>query len=83
MIGTCTFNIAVCNCYFQMIEQVHVPTDVETLTKQPWFTPEYQHQVDYVVSLLADLPPLSSVVITLANSILTELFTHHGRLCYV
>ena len=62
-----------------MIGQVHVPTDVETLVKQPWFTPKYGKQVDFVVNLLAGLPPLSSVVVTSANSILTELFTHHGR----
>ncbi|XP_072031284.1 N-acetylglutamate synthase, mitochondrial-like [Amphiura filiformis] len=60
------------------IGQVHVPTDIEKLVKKPWFAPKYGQQVEFVVNLLAGLPPLSSVVVTSANSILAELFTHHG-----
>ncbi len=36
-------------------------------------------QIDYVGTLLESLPRESSVVLTSAEKILVELFTHHGK----
>ena len=40
---------------------------------------DVQSRVHYIGNLLSSLPEQSSVVITSAASLLTELFTHHGK----
>lgn len=61
------------------MKHVHVPADVEAISSQKWCDPLYQEKLQSISALLAVLPPLSSVVITSANTILAELFTHHGK----
>lgn len=62
----------------KVIKHVHVPADVEAISSQKWCDSKYQEKLKSISSVLAVLPPLSSVVITSANTILAELFTHHG-----
>ncbi|XP_078621850.1 N-acetylglutamate synthase, mitochondrial-like isoform X2 [Branchiostoma floridae x Branchiostoma japonicum] len=60
------------------VVQVNLPADLESLLQQPWCTPAIKKKVLRISELLNKLPPESSVVITSANAVLTELFTHHG-----
>ncbi|XP_078621851.1 N-acetylglutamate synthase, mitochondrial-like isoform X3 [Branchiostoma floridae x Branchiostoma japonicum] len=62
----------------QTVVQVNLPADLESLLQQPWCTPAIKKKVLRISELLNKLPPESSVVITSANAVLTELFTHHG-----
>ncbi|XP_022102624.1 N-acetylglutamate synthase, mitochondrial-like isoform X3 [Acanthaster planci] len=61
----------------RIIEEVHIPADLDALMKQSCSSQDHKTK-ELVCGLVADLPPLSSVVITSAKTILTELFTHHG-----
>ncbi|XP_038048735.1 N-acetylglutamate synthase, mitochondrial-like [Patiria miniata] len=61
----------------KIIEEVHIPADLDALMKQSCSSQDHRTK-ELVSGLVADLPPLSSVVITSARTILTELFTHHG-----
>ncbi|XP_066264406.1 N-acetylglutamate synthase, mitochondrial-like isoform X2 [Branchiostoma lanceolatum] len=60
------------------VVQVNLPADLENLLQQPWCTAAIKKKVMRISELLNKLPPESSVVITSANAVLTELFTHHG-----
>ncbi|XP_019636459.1 PREDICTED: N-acetylglutamate synthase, mitochondrial-like isoform X1 [Branchiostoma belcheri] len=62
----------------QTVVQVNLPADLENLLQQPWCTLAIKQKVLRISELLNKLPPESSVVITSANAVLTELFTHHG-----
>ncbi|XP_063953050.1 N-acetylglutamate synthase, mitochondrial-like [Lytechinus pictus] len=62
----------------EVIPQVHVPADVESLVDEPWCTDTCQHRIHDISTMLQALPSMSSVVITSPESILAELFTHHG-----
>lgn len=62
----------------EVIPQVHVPADVESLVDEPWCTDTCQNRIQDISTMLEALPSMSSVVITSPESILAELFTHHG-----
>ncbi|CAH1790083.1 unnamed protein product [Owenia fusiformis] len=62
----------------QVIPNVNLPGDLSNMNHQPWITPELKEKIMKISDLLNKLPTESSVVITSANKILTELFTHHG-----
>ncbi|XP_013412506.1 N-acetylglutamate synthase, mitochondrial [Lingula anatina] len=59
----------------EVIPNVNLPLDLETCNSKPWCD---IRKVQQISSLLHSLPAQSSVVITSAGAILTELFTHQG-----
>ncbi|XP_072181173.1 N-acetylglutamate synthase, mitochondrial-like [Diadema setosum] len=62
----------------EVIPQVHVPADVDSMIEEPWCTNSCQNRIQYIATMLHDLPAMSSVVITSPDALLAELFTHHG-----
>ncbi|XP_033096679.1 N-acetylglutamate synthase, mitochondrial-like [Anneissia japonica] len=61
-----------------VIGEILIPGDLEKLMKEAWYTKAIENKVDTMVTLLEQLPSTSSVVITSATTLLTELFTRHG-----
>ncbi|KAK2561609.1 N-acetylglutamate synthase [Acropora cervicornis] len=68
-----------------ILGNVSVSDDLEFLLKQPWHSETTLQQVILIAKLLHTLPESSSAVITSADSIIQELFTHKdnrkGRPC--
>ncbi|XP_077997626.1 N-acetylglutamate synthase, mitochondrial-like [Glandiceps talaboti] len=62
----------------QVIANVNLPADFEQLVKQPWCSEFMKYKVGRITKLLNHLPSQSSIVITSADTLLTELFTHRG-----
>ncbi|RUS79211.1 hypothetical protein EGW08_013040 [Elysia chlorotica] len=62
----------------KVIANINLPTDLDTVEQKPWRTPDKVEMMIKVNSLLADLPGESSVVITSADTMLRELFSHRG-----
>ncbi|XP_015772142.1 PREDICTED: N-acetylglutamate synthase, mitochondrial-like [Acropora digitifera] len=63
---------------WQILGNVSVSDDLEFLLKQPWHSETTLQQVILIAKLLHTLPESSSAVITSADSIIQELFTHKG-----
>ena len=63
----------------RVIEQVNFPTDYLTATFLPWCDNRTYATLGNINNLLKKLPFTSSVVITSADSVLQELFTHKGK----
>lgn len=61
-----------------VVGNVNVADDLESLLQQPWYTETTREQVVSIAELLNTLPMYSSAVITSADSLITELFTHNG-----
>lgn len=61
-----------------VIGNVNVADDLECLLQQPWHTDTTRKQVISIAKLLNTLPEYSSAVITSADSLIPELFTHNG-----
>lgn len=61
-----------------VLGNVNVVDDVASLIQQPWHTETTLKQVILIAKLLSTLPEYSSAVITSADSLITELFTHKG-----
>lgn len=61
-----------------VLGNVNVADDLEDLLQQPWHTNKTAKQVISISKLLNTLPEYSSAVITSADSLITELFTHKG-----
>lgn len=61
-----------------ILGNVSVSDDLEFLLKQPWHSETTLQQVILIAKLLHTLPESSSAVITSADSIIQELFTHKG-----
>lgn len=61
-----------------VLGNVNVADDLEYLLRQPWHSETTLQQVISIAKLLRTLPEYSSAVITSADSIIPELFTHKG-----
>jgi len=61
-----------------VLGNVNVAGDLGHLLHQPWHTETTIKQVVSISKLLNTLPEYSSAVITSADSLITELFTHKG-----
>ncbi|KAI0228499.1 N-acetylglutamate synthase, mitochondrial [Lamellibrachia satsuma] len=62
----------------EVIANINLPVTLDSAFDKPWCTPEIKHRIHYIAFLVNLLPSHSSVVITSATKLLTELFTHHG-----
>ncbi|GFR95140.1 N-acetylglutamate synthase, mitochondrial-like [Elysia marginata] len=62
----------------KVIANINLPSDLNTVEQKPWNTPDKVEMMEKVNNLLADLPTESSVVITSADTMLRELFSHRG-----
>lgn len=61
-----------------VLGNVNIADDLESLLQQPWHTETTRKQVISISKLLNTLPEYSSAVITGADSLIAELFTHNG-----
>ncbi|KAM6905420.1 N-acetylglutamate synthase, mitochondrial [Xenentodon cancila] len=57
---------------------VSLPTDLPSLSTATWLSAAERRRVTTIARLLNQLPTESSAVITSANTLLTELFSHRG-----
>ncbi|CAG5130392.1 unnamed protein product [Candidula unifasciata] len=62
----------------KVIANINLPSDLATASQKDWCTPEIVDTMARVNKLLTDLPSESSVVITSADTLLRELFSHRG-----
>ncbi|XP_059167219.1 N-acetylglutamate synthase, mitochondrial-like [Physella acuta] len=62
----------------KVIPNVNLPIDLETAEQKSWYRPDIMSTMMYVCKLLGELPIDSSVVITSADTMLRELFSHRG-----
>ena len=63
----------------RVIEVINLPYDLESSSHLPWCDRKTKLRMANINSLLEKLPFTSSVVITSADTVLNELFTHKGR----
>ncbi|XP_072549698.1 N-acetylglutamate synthase, mitochondrial isoform X2 [Salminus brasiliensis] len=64
------------NC--KVVGTVSLPADLPTLSSATWLCARERRRVSAIAQLLNQLPPESSAVVTSANTLLTELFSHKG-----
>lgn len=62
----------------KVIANINLPSDLSSVEHKSWKTAEKVTMMEKVNDLLADLPSESSVVITSADTMLRELFSHRG-----
>uniref|UniRef100_A0A3Q3DBB1 N-acetylglutamate synthase n=1 Tax=Hippocampus comes TaxID=109280 RepID=A0A3Q3DBB1_HIPCM len=62
----------------QVLDTVWLPGDLPQLSMAPWLSAKERHRVAGIARLLHRLPTESSAVITSADTLLTELFSHRG-----
>ncbi|GCB71329.1 N-acetylglutamate synthase, mitochondrial isoform X2 [Scyliorhinus torazame] len=62
----------------QVVGQVNLPSDLDLLSNANWISPKEEEKTKVITDLLNHMPSESSAVITSANTILTELFSHRG-----
>ena len=63
----------------RVIEVINLPYDLEASSDLPWCDRTTKLRMTNINSLLEKLPFTSSVVITSADTVLNELFTHKGK----
>lgn len=63
----------------RVIEGINLPHDLEVAATLPWCNRKIQTKLTNIYALLEKLPFTSSVVITSADTVLNELFTHKGK----
>lgn len=71
-----------CNQSFpspQVLGQVTLPADMPMLSRATWLADAELQRVAAIDRLLDQLPCESSAVITSANTLLSELFSHKGE----
>lgn len=73
------FIVYVYVCVFQVLGTVSLPSDLPLLSSAEWLCVQERRQVNAIAHLLNQLSPESSAVITSANTLLTELFSHKGE----
>ncbi|KAG9264391.1 N-acetylglutamate synthase, mitochondrial isoform X2 [Astyanax mexicanus] len=64
------------NC--KVVGTVSLPGDLPALSSAAWLCVRERRRVRAIAQLLNQLPPESSAVVTSANTLLTELFSHKG-----
>ncbi|MEQ2291516.1 hypothetical protein AMECASPLE_014107 [Ameca splendens] len=62
----------------KVLDMVSLPTDLPGLSGAEWLSPAERHRLTTIARLLNQLPTESSAVITSADTLLTELFSHRG-----
>eukprot|EP00794_Sanderia_malayensis_P017633 gene17633-19387_t len=62
----------------RIIEQMNMPVDYLSVSKEPWCDDKLFNRIESINNLLGKLPFTSSAVITSADTVLNELFTHKG-----
>ncbi|XP_030649556.1 N-acetylglutamate synthase, mitochondrial [Chanos chanos] len=62
----------------KVVDLVSLPGDLPALWSAPWLSPAERQRVGAIAQLLNQLPAESSAVVTSANTMLTELFSHKG-----
>ncbi|BFZ21742.1 hypothetical protein BsWGS_24781 [Bradybaena similaris] len=62
----------------KVIANINLPCDLATASQKDWCNPDIVEIMARVNKLLMDLPSESSVVITSADTLLRELFSHRG-----
>lgn len=67
-----------CDQNQKVMPTVSLPKDLSLLSSAKWLSPLEHKQVETITQLLNHLPPESSAVVTSANTLLTELFSHKG-----
>uniref|UniRef100_UPI0009B36018 N-acetylglutamate synthase, mitochondrial n=1 Tax=Monopterus albus TaxID=43700 RepID=UPI0009B36018 len=63
---------------FQVLGTVSLPSDLPCLSMAAWLSAAERCRVTAIARLLNQLPSESSAVITSADTVLTELFSHRG-----
>lgn len=58
---------------------VSLPSDLPRLATAAWLSAAERRRVATIARLLNQLPPESSAVVTSADTLLTELFSHRGE----
>lgn len=66
-------------CWFEVLGLVSLPGDLPALTCAEWLNEVEQRRISSIAELLNLLPVESSAVLTSANTLLTELFSHKGE----
>ncbi|MEQ2178786.1 hypothetical protein GOODEAATRI_017711, partial [Goodea atripinnis] len=61
-----------------VLDMVSLPTDLPGLSGAEWLSPVERRRLTTIARLLNQLPTESSAVITSADTLLTELFSHRG-----
>ncbi|XP_072927726.1 N-acetylglutamate synthase, mitochondrial isoform X2 [Hemitrygon akajei] len=62
----------------KVVGQVNLPSDLDLLLNTNWISDKEEQKAKVIMDLLNHMPSESSAVITSANTILTELFSHRG-----
>ncbi|XP_029015205.1 N-acetylglutamate synthase, mitochondrial isoform X2 [Betta splendens] len=62
----------------KVMDSVSLPSDLPCLSTAPWLSIAERRRVITIARLLNQLPTESSAVITSADTLLTELFSHRG-----
>ena len=63
----------------QVLGDIVLPSDLDRLRQTAWFGgSEHEKRVQRIAALLECLPHESSVIVTRADTVIQELFTHHG-----
>ncbi|XP_078385795.1 N-acetylglutamate synthase, mitochondrial isoform X2 [Cetorhinus maximus] len=62
----------------KVVGQVNLPSDLDLLSHANWISQKEQEKAKVITDLLNHMPSESSAVITSADTILTELFSHRG-----
>ncbi|PWA30303.1 hypothetical protein CCH79_00015696 [Gambusia affinis] len=65
-------------CSMKVLDTVSLPTDLPGLTAAEWLSQVERRRLTTIARLLNQLPTESSAVITSADTLLTELFSHRG-----
>ncbi|KXJ09716.1 N-acetylglutamate synthase, mitochondrial [Exaiptasia diaphana] len=62
----------------KVIDCVSLPQDVDAVIQEQWMDESSLHMVKLITDLIPEMPPHTSAVITSADSLIKELFTHCG-----
>lgn len=65
-------------CVLQVLGTVSLPADLPGLSVATWLSAVERRRVTTIARLLNQLPAESSAVVTSADTLLTELFSHKG-----
>lgn len=66
-------------CVLQVLGTVSLPSDLPGLSMAEWLSAVERRRVTTIARLLNQLSTESSAVITSADTLLTELFSHRGE----